>query len=333
MRNSSAATRTGVWHNRIAAGVLVTTLSATLPCHAQLAEGFAVERFVPAAPGARWLVLDDLALSGPLGAGVALTLGYARNPLRVTAPESVESVSVVSDQVLANVGLAVFYDRFRFTLDLPSPIYITGHSATLGEHQFIAPAVNLGKYPDKIVDVRFGVDTRLWGDLDAPLRLGLGTQFIVPTGETQSYVTDGTYRAQLALKFAGQLGPWNHAAFIGVHVRPRDDSAKLRSAALGGPRGSELVFGLAAAPEITLNRAANAHAGIGTELIGATTFHDAFGKYTTALEALLSAHFTRVNADGATVRAKVGAGPGLNARFGAPEWRMVLGLEISDRAH
>jgi hypothetical protein len=123
----------------------------------------------------------------------------------------------------------------------------------------------------------------------------------------------------------------DHAGFVGVHIRPRDDSNRLIASSLGGPRGSEFVFGLAAAPHSKLSADGAIRVGVGPEIFGETAFKDAFGKYLTALEALMSAHLTHSNAHGALVRLKLGMGPGLNSQFGAPVWRGVLGIEISDR--
>ena len=298
--------------------------------HAQVAaEGYAVERLNPASPGSPWLVMDDLKLEGPLGGGVSLITSYARRPLRVSNPDGSQTLSILSNQAFVDVGLAILYDRFRFVLDVPDPLYISGHSGTVGNVQYTAPTLDPGKYPDKVSDFRFGVDARLWGDVNGPLRFGISGQLFVPSGERDTYVTDGTYRGLLRALWAGNWGIVDHAGFVGVHLRPRDDSGTLGSTALGGPRGSELVFGLGLAPQFAVST--STRAGLGPELFGETAFKDAFGKYTTALETLLSANLTHVDEHGALVRFKVGGGPGINAQFGAPTWRMILGLEISDR--
>ena len=298
--------------------------------HAQVAaEGYAVERLNPASAGSPWLVMDDLKLEGPLGGGVSLVTSYARQPLRVSNPDGSQTLSVISNQAFVDVGLAILYDRFRFVLDVPDPLYITGRSGNVGNVQYTAPTLDPSKYPDKVSDFRFGVDARLWGVVNGPLRFGFSGQLFVPSGERDTYVTDGTFRGLLRALWAGNWGIVDHAGFVGVHLRPRDDSGTLGSTALGGPRGSELVFGLGLAPQFAVST--STRAGLGPELFGETAFKDAFGKYTTALETLLSANLTHVDEHGALVRFKVGGGPGINAQFGAPTWRMILGLEISDR--
>jgi hypothetical protein len=314
------------------AAVGMALLFATTKARAQVAaEGYIVERFNPAAAGNPWLVMDDINLQGPLGGAVSLSTSYARRPLRVSLPDGSQSLNVVSDQALADVGLAILYERFRWTLDIVNPIYGAGQSGSLGGYQFTAPSVTIGKYPDKVVDIRFGFDARLLGDVSGPLRLGLSAQLFAPSGERATYVTDNTYRSLLRAQFAGHWGFVNFAGFAGVHIRPRDDSSKLDSASLGGPRGSEFVFGVAAAPGFALRSDKALCLGVGPEIFGESSFKGFLGKYTTALEGLLSGHLTHVDEHGARLRLKLGAGRGLNAQFGAPTWRMVLGIEISDR--
>jgi hypothetical protein len=321
-----------------ARGTLALAACATLciehPCPAQVAAvGFAAERFNPSAPGNSWSVMDELKLEGGLGAGVALVTGYSRYPVRASLPGNPRSLNVVSDQAFADVGLAIFFDRFRLTLDIPNPIYLTGQSGDLGATTFTAPSVDIAKYPDRVADMRLGVDTRIWGPIDGPLRLGVSTHLFIPSGERANYLTDNTYRGLLRILYAGNWGIVNHAGYVGVHLRPRDDSTTLTSPSLGGPRGSEIVFGLGIAPEATLASGSLDRIGLGPEIFGESAFKSAFGKSTTALEALLSAHYAHTNTHGAVFRLKLSVGRGLAAEFGAPTWRTVAGLEISDRIH
>src|ERR1700689_4655005 len=78
------------------------------------AQGFAVDRFYPSAPGAGWFVMDALDMRGGLGGAFEVQSGYARNPLRIS--QGSQSLSVVSDEVFADIGLAVTYDRWRLYL-------------------------------------------------------------------------------------------------------------------------------------------------------------------------------------------------------------------------
>jgi len=325
MRNSRRA-------HILQVAALVAVLAVSTGSAAQvIAEGYTVERLNPGAPGNTWVMMDELKLEGPLGGAVSLVTSYARHPLRVSAPASAQSLSVISDQAFVNVGMALLYDRYRLTLNIPGPLYAGGQSGNLANTQFTAPSLDIGKVPDKVTDFTFGIDTRLWGTNLTPLRMGASAQLFVPSGEKANYGTDGTFRSVVRAQIAGNWGMFNHAAFVGAHLRPRDDSAKLGSPSLAGPRGSELIVGLALAPQMALSRDGKTSLGVGPELFAETAFKAAFSKYTTALEALLSSHLSYLDEHGSQVRFKVGAGRGLNAQFGAPTWRMVLGLEISDR--
>src|SRR5271170_3531674 len=107
--------------SRKAAVALAFSLAATWDSRAgaqQQPQGFALERFYPAAPGGSWLVMDDLDVRGGLGGAVALSSGYARDPLRVS--DGAHHVSVVSDQAFYDVAAAVTYDRFRLYVNFDS---------------------------------------------------------------------------------------------------------------------------------------------------------------------------------------------------------------------
>src|SRR5580658_2759050 len=100
--------------SRKAVLALALSLAATSTSRAgaqQQPQGFAVERFYPAAPGGSWMVMDDLDLRGGLGGAVALSTGYARDPLRVT--DGTRHLSVVSNDAFYGVAAAVTYGRFR----------------------------------------------------------------------------------------------------------------------------------------------------------------------------------------------------------------------------
>ncbi len=308
-------------------GACLALVASTEMASAQpAAQGFAVERYYPAAPGAGWLVMDTLDLNGKLGAGVALTSGYARNPYAVAASNGSASLRVVSNQAFVDVGMAIFYDRYRLFLNIADPLYSSGMSGIAAGHQFTAPSADPGKYPDKVTDVRLGVDARLLGDAQGPLRLGLGAQLWVPSGERSLFATDGTFRAMFRTLAAGDFGIFTYAGHLGVHVRPLDESP-----VPGAPRGSELLFGIATGSKFSVSQSCNMTAVVGPELFGATALREPFGKTTSGVEILLAGRLQRTDAHGAQQTLKLGFGEGVQAQFGAPEWRAVMAVEIHDR--
>lgn len=310
---SSSRPRASVW-----AFVLVLALGGRATAQ-QPAQGFAVERLSLSAPGAGWLVMDELQQEGGLGGAIALTLGYAANPLRVS--DGVNRVAVVSDQAFADVGAAIAYRRWRFYLDVDTPLAIAGQTGTVGDWAFTGPMVDPASKPDLLSDARVGTDVRIVGRPGRYFRFGASAQLFIPFGERADYDTDGTFRGMIRALFAGDAGRFTWAAQLAVHVRPLDDAPTP-----GSPRGSELVFGAAAGSRLRV--AAGWTAVVGAELYGATAFRAFFDGNATALEALASARMETSRSGRANVRIKLAIGPGLNHHFGAAEWRVVVGVEL-----
>ena len=71
---------------------------------------------------------------------------------------------------------------------------------------------------------------------------------------------------------------------------------------------------------------------IGPEVYGASAFRSLFSTAGTALESLLSARIEGTADDGPQIRVKLGMGAGLDDHFGAPEWRIVFGIELFDHS-
>jgi hypothetical protein len=318
------------------AGVLLFAMAWAAPAAAQQqAQGFGVERFYPSAPGAGWFVMDSLDMHGNLGGVMALTMGYAHDPWRVRSSDGSQRLAVVSDDAFADFGFAVTYQRFRLYLNIDMPLAIEGQSGTIGGVSYTAPSVDPGSSPDALLDARIGFDARILGDERSPFRLGAGAQLYVPNGNTCwvdttnayrcDYDTDGTYRAMGRVLFAGDVGAFTYAGHVGIHIRPRDDSP------VPGPRGSELLFGAAAGGRIAGVGTPTTALVIGPEVYGASALQSLFGTSTTALEALMTARVEGTGEEGPHLRFKLGPGVGLDQHFGAPEWRVVVGIELFDQ--
>lgn len=306
----------------------------------QQVQGFAVDRLYQSAPGGGWFVMDDLDMRGGLGGAMALTTGYAHDPLRIATTDGSQHLNVVSDEVLADFGFAATYDRFRLYLDLTMPLLVQGQGGIVGAYRYSAPAVpppsgpgtpgvTLSSGPDILTDFRLGFDARIVGDPKGPFRLGAGAQLYVPSAneDAAEYVTDGTVRAMGRLLFAGDVGALTYAGQLGVHVRPRDDSPTP-----GSPQGSELLFGAAAGARVPVFGRETTVLVVGPEVYGASAFRSLLSTDATALEGLLTARVEGTADDGPQVRVKLGLGAGLDARFGAPEWRVVFGIELFDHS-
>ena len=281
--------------------------------------GFAVERLYQSAPGGGWFVMDDLNISGGLGGALAISSGYAHNPLVITGSDGKQYLALVTQQAFIDIGGAITYKRFRGYLNLPTPILGTGTSGTLGPYQLTAPSVSLGTTPDTLSDSRLGFDVRLLGQPHGVLRLGAGTQVIIPSGNRSDYVTDARYRGMFRFLAAGDSGAFTYAGQLGIHLRPLNDVP-----APGSPNGNEFLYGISGGRR--LNVSSNWTVIAGPEIYGQTAFHSFFSGET-GTEALLTGRLESTGT-GRNLRMKLGVGHALVQDFGAAQWRLVFGVEV-----
>jgi hypothetical protein len=326
MRSSERGSRWGVGRIVPSVGTILVLALATAfwaqPARAQsTAAGFAVERFYPSAPGGGWFVMDDLNIDGAWGVAIGLTSGYARNPLVVTGPDGTPRLAVVAAQSSVDVSVAATYRRYRVYLDLPMPLLVSGNSGTVGPYQFSAPSVDLGSRPDTIADPRLGFDMRILGQPRAALRLGVGAQFIVPSGNRADYLTDGTRRAMVRLLAAGDHRRFSYAGQVGVHARSLDEAS-----VPGAPLGNEVLFGIAAGRRFAIG--SRWTSVVGPEVFGEAALRSV--TTTTGVEGLLTMRFEQLSVNRG-VRFKVGAGRGLDQHVGVPAWRLVVAAELFSR--
>lgn len=290
--------------------------------NAASAQGFALERTALTPAGSGWLFNDALELEGGLGGAVGVSVGYAHRPLSIIDSASGSSIGVVTHQTLASLSAVLWSQRFRFGIDFVSPIFVSGQSGTADGVDYLGPHSNLEKDPDTIGDIRLELDGRIWGELHAPFRIGVGLQLFVPSGGSADYLSDETYRGAVRVLFAGDVQWFSYAANLGVHVRPLDASPLP-----GYPRGSEALFGLALgatlptwSPQVALH--------LGPELSGVTALKTPFAAQAVGLEALLGARLDLFDGGEVRWRFKLAGGTGLISSFGVPEYRLVAGVEL-----
>ena len=308
---------------RATIAILLAAMGAEATAAAQQnAFGHGVDRLYLSAPGAGWFVMDSLAMHGRLSGTFGMTLDYAHDPLRISSAAGARPLPVVANELLTNLGIAATYDRYRVSLDFNAPLLLEGSNGTVGERTYTAPDVNPGSRPDTLGDVRLGFDARLYGAADGAFRAGLGVQLFAPTGDRSNYFTDHTYRAMARMLVAGDRGRLTYAGHLGAHVRPLDEAS-----VPGSPRGSELLFGVAGGATFLPCPSCGMRLVVGPELYGASAFRSFFGRSATALEALFGARLEGTADDRLQLRIKLGVGAG-NAMFGAPDARVVVGVEL-----
>lgn len=316
MRSSSRTT------TAVVVAAVVALGCAPAPARAQpAATPFDTERLFPSAPGAGWTAMDDLNLHGGLGGVLSLSIGYERNPLRVGQGEN--KLAVVSDRAAFAVGAAFSYARFRVYLDFTSPFVIAGQGGTALDLSYAPPSVSPGNFPDVVNDVRVGVDVRILGRPGGWFRLGAGGQLFIPSGNSPDYTTDGTFRGMVRLLLAGDARWFTWASQLGVHLRPLDlgDGA-------AGPRGSELLYGVAAGAKVPLDSANAWRLVVGPELFGASALRSFGASNGTTVEGLLTVRFEGTRDDAVQARFRLGAGAGLDQALGGADWRVLMGVEL-----
>jgi hypothetical protein len=301
----------------------------------QQAQGFDLERLYTSAAGGGWFVMDTLDMHGALGGAVNGIVSYARDPLRIRGGAT--PLAVVSDEAFFELGFAATYDRFRLYIAFDTPLTLRGNSGTVDGYIFAAPIVDLANNPDAITNAHIGFDARLVGDHASAFRFGLGAQLWIPGGAPgalqDNYLSDGPpgnnfgrYNVMLRALFAGDIGAFTYAGQLGVNLRTLDEAPTPES-----PQGSELLFGVAGGAKFSACGACQWAVVVGPEVFGETAFKSFFGTDTTGVESLLTARLEGTADDRPQFRFKLGGGAGLNAHFGAPEWRVVFGMELLDR--
>ena len=287
----------------------------------QTAQGFAIDRFYPAGPGSGWIVMDDLNTKDGLGGTVSLTTDYAAHPLVVTSANGTQRLLLVSNEAFLSIGVAMTYDRWRGYFYFPMPLAVNGNSGSVGAYQFSGPNFTVGNDPDTATDPVMGVDLRLFGQADARVRLGVNAQLIFPSGTRADYDTDGTYRGIVRLLAAGDSGAFSYAGQVGMQARTLNNPA-----VPGGPNGDEFLYGLSGGRKFLVSDKWSL--ALGPEIFGETAFNSFYASQQTGVEGLFTTRFERTSGR-RRVRLKIGLGHGIVQHFGAPEWQMVLGVEVS----
>jgi outer membrane protein OmpA-like peptidoglycan-associated protein len=296
---------------RLAWSAVIATSLVPIAREANAQEtGFAVNRFEPAERGSTWFALESLDLRGSSRPAFGIVGDYQYRPLAIYDRSGDVRSSVVGHMMTTHVGAAwTLGDRFRLALSMPFVLYTEGEQGRLQGRTYNRPANE-----QALGDLRVGVDLRLFGEYDSPITLAIGVQGWAPTGDTQSYTSDGRARVQPRLLAAGQLGSFVYAAKTGVMIRDPEAGSFA-----GGAVGSELTYGLAAGLRVADNRLT-----IGPEVFGSTVITDqTFKTRTTPVELIFGTHYVFEGG----FRIGAGVGPGLTRGFGSPAVRALLSLE------
>src|SRR5690349_7299304 len=151
-------------------GALLTTLALSSAPAVAAAQGFALNRFVPAPAGDRMFGVESPFVAGHLTPHVALLADYAHNPLVIHTKKDDESLgAVVGHQLFLHLnGSLALWNRLNVNLDVPVAIVQGGDDPATARTTYTSP----GKA--QFGDLRLGLRARIWGEYDSIFQIAVG---------------------------------------------------------------------------------------------------------------------------------------------------------------
>jgi len=218
------------------------------------------------------------------------------------------TTALVAHQMFFHVGGSlVFLDRFRFALDLPVLAAEKGGDVETGGRVYLAPARSAD-----VGDLRVSFDGALFGKWREPFRIAAGARLWAPTGNKDSYTSDGKLRFAPHVTVAGDV-PWVSWSLTTEFVyRPHRDEPFADT-----PIGSGFVVRAAAGVRLL-----DDHLLVGPEMLTWFDTTGGPGSHRVAPELLFGGHL-----EVGSVRAGIGLGGGVGSASGVATVRMIASLE------
>ena len=281
---------------------LMATLGLTGPAAAQN-----VQNFRPAQGTWNALSVEGARVADHLKFVPSVYVNYGHKPLVVRDSENNALYDLVGGLVTANVmGTFGLGNRFEIGIDVPLHILLEG-TQPLGVSSGFA-----------VGDIRLMPKLRIFGRDKVLPEFGIAIAMPVslPTGNGDLFTGEGQVTLDPKLILELKLGLFRFMANGGVRIRPENTDPKRVEL------GSEVVYGAAMGFELGSDALE-----LLAEAFGAAALDDIQGAQTAPLEGLLGLRwFTR---PGAVLT--VGAGMGIQANYGDPEYRVLVGLAWNKR--
>lgn len=274
----------------------------------------ALNRFEPSFTGDRMFGVQSAFTPGNPGLHVGVYGDYAHDPLVLRTEDGDEKVGgVVSRQFFLhlNATLALF-DRFSLNVNAPFAVYQKGGDPEEGGVAYESPD------EAQFGDLRFGARLRLFGEYFDPFQIALGGYVWAPTSPSGSYVGEESVRGMPQLILGGLVANTLVWSFnVGTEFRPKHEVVETE-------QGAMLRYG----------------AGLGV-LLGDAKRLQLTGEYSGGFV------YDQIEADALNsevifgVRYRIledlelggGAGPGLSAGIGTPDFRAVFLLAYTPMQH
>jgi OOP family OmpA-OmpF porin len=283
------------------AGVLavVAQIAISVDAHAQSA-AVDLPKFNPSPAGDRFFGVPSAYTAGESDFHAMTLLDYAYNPLVLVADTGQDAGAVVSSQMLLHVGLNfAIIDRISVNADMPFALLSSGDDLTGGAAAFPAPAgASLG-------DLRLGARGTLLGGYHDPFQLAVGGYLWVPTGGSDSFVSDGSVRGQPQIVVGGEAQEFIYSVMLGPSFR---GATTVGDTTLG----HQFNWGLGAGVQLLQGRTLQLH----VESTGAIDIQNPAGRATNA-ELQVGAKYRFLD----FLEVGAGVGPGLTTGVGTPAVR------------
>ncbi len=275
---------------------------------------FALNRFEPSFAGDRMFGVQSAFTPGNPGLHVGVFGDYAHDPLVLRTADGEKQVGgVVSRQFFLhlNATLALF-DRLSVNVNAPLAVYQKGGDPEAGGVAYTSPD------EAQFGDLRFGARLRLFGEYFDPFQIALGGYVWAPTSPSDSFVGEPSARGMPQLILGGLAADTVVWSFnVGTEFRPKTEIVETE-------QGAMLRYG----------------AGVGV-LLGDARRLQLTGEYSGGFvydqieadalnsELLFGARYRIVE----DVELGAGAGPGLSAGVGTPDFRAVFLLAYTPMQH
>jgi outer membrane protein OmpA-like peptidoglycan-associated protein len=274
---------------------------------AQTQNPVALNRFDPAPAGDRMFGVQSPFAAGPLTPHVMLLGDYAHNPLVLRWQNTGDKAGVVVGNQLymhLNGGLSL-WNRLNVNVDVPVALFQNGDSPAVGGQKFISPS------KAQFGDLRLGLRVRLFGEYHDPFQIAVGGYVWFPTGPSGagSFVGDGKVRGLPQAIIGGRIADrFVYSAAVGPEIRATETIGNV-------PLGNMFKWGAGFGVLLLDDR----HLQLGAEASGAIGLKD-LQKRNINAEILVDARYRVID----DLEIGIGAGPGLSAGVGTPDFRGVL---------
>ena len=281
--------------------------------------GIALERFAPAPMGDRLFGVPSPFVPGELTVHAGLIADYAHNPLVISLASTDEKLGAVVEHQLwlhANGTLAL-WNRVSLNVDVPVAVLQKGDDPSGADpagqsYAFSSPS------SAEFGDLRVGLRVRLLGEYFDPIQVAIGGYVWLPTGPTQSFVSDGTVRGLPEAQLGGLVAErmvWSLA--VGPEIRPGQTFANV-------DQGTNMLWQGGLGVLLGEDR----HWQLSAEATASTLLKGPQARNTNA-EVLGGIKWRPID----DLEIGAAAGPGLSSGIGTPDVRAVLSIAYSPEQH